>query len=98
MGDTVATALRKFYEQYHDPTHWTSSAVDEFFFKVVERVTLTSHSELKKQHPIADPRHPPMFCEQVKFHYETHDENPEMTQEELWMLATSAIDTSMKIK
>jgi hypothetical protein len=36
--------------------------------------------------------------EQVKFHYETHDESPEMTQEKLWMLATSTMDPSMKIK
>ena len=34
----------------------------------------------------------------MKSHHETHDENPEMAQEKLWMLATSAMDTSMKIK
>ena len=97
MRDAAATAQRKFYEKYPDPTHWTSSAVDEFVSKAVERVRLTSHSELKKQLPIADPKHTPMFLEQVKSHYETHDKNPEMTQEKLWMLATSAMDTSMKI-
>jgi hypothetical protein len=83
LGDAAATAQRKFYEKYHDPTHWTSSAVDEFVSKAVERMRMTSHSELKKQLLIADPKHTPMFLEQVKSHYETHDENPEMTQEKL---------------
>ena len=59
---------------------------------------LTSYSEFKKQLCIADLKHTPMFLQHVKFHYETHDENPEMTKEKLWMLATSAMNTSMKIK
>jgi len=53
---------------------------------------------LKKQLSIADPKYTPTFVEQVKFYYETHDDSPEMTQEKLWMLATSAMDISMKIK
>jgi hypothetical protein len=61
-------------------------------------VRLASSLELKKQLPIAGPKHTPPFLEQVKSHYETHDESPEMTQEKLWMLATSAMDTSLKIK
>lgn len=39
-----------------------------------------------------------MFLEHVKSHYETHDESPAMIEEKLWMLATSNLDTSMKIK
>ena len=39
-----------------------------------------------------------MFIEQVKSQYETHNVNPEMTQEKLWMLVTSAMDNSMKFK
>ena len=58
----------------------------------------TSHLELKKQLPITDSRHTPLFLEHVKSHYEIYDENLEMTQEKLWMLATSAMDTSMRIK
>ena len=79
MGDVAATAQRKFYEKYLDPTHWTSSAVDEFVSKAVERVRLISYSEVNKKISIADPRHTPMFLEHVKSHYETHDENPEIT-------------------
>ena len=59
---------------------------------------LLSHSELKKQLPITDSRYTPLFLEHVKSHYETHDEKLEMIQEKLWMLTTSAIDTSMTIK
>ena len=98
MEDVVATAQRKFYEKYPNPTHWTSSAVDEFVFKVVESVRLICHLELKKQLSIADAGHTPMFIEQVKSQYETHNVNPEMTQEKLWMLVTSAMDNSMKFK
>ena len=81
FGDAATTAQRKFYEKYHDPAHWTSCAVNEFISKVVKRVRLTSRSELKKQLPIAYPRHTPIFLQQVKSHYETFDENLEMTQE-----------------
>ena len=68
-----------FYEKYPDPAHWTSSAVNKFVSKAVEKMRLTSHSELRKQLPIADPRHTPIFLEHVKSHYETYDENHEMT-------------------
>jgi hypothetical protein len=98
LGDAAAAAQRKFYEKYPNPADWTSTAVHEWVSKVVDRVKVASHSELKKQLPIADPKHTTAFLEQVKFHYETHDESPEMTQEKLWMLATSAMDISMKIK
>ena len=81
MGDAAATAQRKFYEKYPNPAHWTSSAIDEFISKVVERVRLTSNADLKKQLPIADPRLNSIFLQQVKSHYETHDENPEMIQD-----------------
>jgi len=61
-------------------------------------VKIASHSKLKKQLSIANPKHITTFLEWVKFHYETHDESPKMTQEKLLMLATSAMDTSIKIK
>ena len=61
MGDAIATAQKKFYEKYPDPTHWTSNAVDELVSKAVEMVKLTSHSEFNKNNFIADPRHTPMF-------------------------------------
>ena len=98
LGDAAASAQRKFYEKYPNPAHWTSSAVDEWVSRAVHKVRLAYHSKLRKQVPIADPKHTLAFLEHMKSHYETHDECPEMTQEKLWMLATSAMDTSMKIK
>jgi hypothetical protein len=53
---------------------------------------------LKKQLPIADPRHTKHFLEQVKTHYESNDDSPEMQQKKLWMLATSAMSPNMKMK
>jgi ribosomal protein L13E len=53
---------------------------------------------LKKQLPIADPRHTKHFLEQVKTHYDSNDDSPEMQQENLWMLATSAMSPNMKVK
>jgi hypothetical protein len=32
------------------------------------------------------------------FHYKTHDESSKMTQEKLWISATSTMDPFMKIK
>jgi len=98
LGDATAIAQKKFDEKYPNPVDWTSTAVNEWVSKVVDKVKVASHLKLKKQLPIANPKHTLAFLEQVKLHYETHDDSPEMTQEKLWMLATSAMDTSMKIK
>jgi hypothetical protein len=65
---------------------------------VVDKVKVQCNSELKKLLPIADPKHTPQFLEQIKLHYEMNDETPEMTQEKLWMLATSAMDPAVKVK
>ena len=59
---------------------------------------LSFHSEPKKQYSITDPKHNHMYLQQVKSHYEIHDENPEMTKKKLLMLTTLAMDISMKIK
>jgi hypothetical protein len=61
-------------------------------------VKTTSKTELKKQLPCVDPKHTPTFLEQVKLHYEKYDEDPKITQEKLWIFATSAMDPSMKVK
>jgi hypothetical protein len=36
--------------------------------------------------------------EQVKVHYKKDDEDPEITQEKMWIFATLAMDPSMKVK
>lgn len=96
LGDAATTTKRKFYEKYPNLADWTSSAVDEWVSKAIHKVRIASHSKLKKQLSVAEPA--PPFLEQVKFHYEIHDKSPEMTEGKLWMLATSAMDSSMKIK
>jgi len=98
LGNATTITQRKFYKKYSNLANWTSTTVNEWVSKVVDKVKVASHLELKKQLPIADPKHTPTFLEQVKLHYETHDDSLEMSQEKLWMLATSAMDTSMKIK
>ena len=51
----------------------------------------TSKTKLKKQLI-------PAFLEQMKLHYEKYDADPEFTQEKLWIIATVAMDPSMKVK
>ena len=80
MEDATLATLRKFYEKYLNHTHWTLKAVDEWVFKVVNSMWLTFHLVLRKQLPVADPKHNPLFLEQVKSHYGTHNESHEMTQ------------------
>lgn len=59
---------------------------------------LTSQSELKKQLLIVDLKYTPLFLEHVKSHYKTHNESPNIIQQKLWILTTSAMDNSMKNK
>jgi len=73
MGEATAAAQRKVYMKYPNTTDWTPSIVDIWVSKVVDKVKVASHSELKKHFPIADPKYTLPFLEQVKFHYETHD-------------------------
>jgi hypothetical protein len=47
--------------------------------------------------PVADPKLTPAFLHEVKAHYEKFDE-PEMLQEKLYMLATSAMPPRMMVK
>ena len=54
-------------------------------------------AELRKHLPVADPRLTPGFLEEIKAHYEKFDE-PEMLQEKLYMLATSAMPPKMMVK
>jgi hypothetical protein len=64
-------------------------------------VRKSSLSSLKKQLPIADPKQTDKFLEQVKLHYELYSENttpPEMGQEKLWSMATSAMHPNQKVK
>jgi hypothetical protein len=72
--------------------------VHDFINKAVDKVRTSILLELKKQLPIVDPRHTKHFLEQVKIHYESNDDSPEMQQEKLWMLATSAMNPSIKVK
>jgi hypothetical protein len=77
---------------------WSSKSVHEFINKAVDKVRTSTLSELKKQLPIANPKHTKNFLEQVKSHYKCNDDSLEMQQEKLWMLATSAMNPPMKVK
>jgi hypothetical protein len=57
---------------------WSAKSVHEFINKAVDKVRTSTLSELKKQLPIADPRHTKHFLEQVKTHYESNDDSLEM--------------------
>jgi len=98
IGDAVAAAQRRFYDKYPNKEDWTTKSIHEFINKAVSKVKSSSISELKKHLPIADPKHTPEFLGQIKLHYEEHEESPEMQQEKLWMLATSTMDSLMKVK
>jgi hypothetical protein len=98
LGEAAAQAQRRYYDRFPDPSEWSTGAIDDYVFKAVEKVRTTTKTELKKQLPCADPKHTPTFLEQVKVHYEKYDENPEITQEKLWIFATSAMDPLMKVK
>jgi hypothetical protein len=64
----------------------------------VDKVKKDMSSDVKKQLPIADPRQTPQFLEQVRVHYESREDDPEMSQEKLWYLSTSVMDPAMKVK
>ena len=54
-------------------------------------------AELRKHLPVADPKLTLGFLDEVKAHYEKFDD-PEMLQEKLYMLATSAMPPKMMVK
>ena len=98
LGEAAALAQRKYYEKYPDPKAWTLESVDEWVSTAVKKVGIHLLGELRKNLPVADPKQTPAFLEQIKLHYEKFDDQPEMQQEKLWMLATSAMAPVMKVK
>ena len=70
----------------------------EFINKAIDKERTSTLSELKKQLPIANPKHTKHFLNQVKIHYECNDNSQEMQQEKLWMIATFAMSPTMKVK
>jgi hypothetical protein len=98
LGEATTQAQHRYYDRFPNPSEWSTGAIDDYVFKAVEKVRTTTKTELKKQLPCADPKHTPTFLEQVKVHYEKYDENLEITQEKLWIFATSAMDPFMKVK
>ena len=97
LGEAAANAQIRFHEKFPDPAAWTSKKATDFVFAAVKNVRTQCFSELKKQLHVADPDYDKDFLHQIKIHYEKNEE-PEMTQEKLWMLATSAMESHIKIK
>ena len=80
-----------------DSINWTDRNTKEWIKKVVKKVEDKLVTELKKHLPVADPKLTLAFLDEVKAHYEKFDE-PEMLQEKLYMLATSAMPPRMMVK
>ena len=98
IEDAAAAAQRHFYDKYPNKEDWTTKSVHEFINKATSKVKFSSISELNKQLPIADPKHTPELLGQLKLHYKEYEESPEMQQENLWMFATSTMDSVSKVK
>ena len=89
LGEAVAHATRIFKEKYPEKSsEWTTGKLYEIIGKAVDKVKKDMSSDVKKQLPIADPRQTPQFLEQVRVHYESREDDPEMSQEKLWYLST----------
>ena len=78
-------------------SNWTDPNGEEWVRKSVKKVKDKLICELKKHLPVAYPKLTPSFLEEVKVHYEKFDD-PEMLQEKLYMLATSAMPPRMMVK
>ena len=80
-----------------DSKNWTDHNAEEWVRKAVKKVEDKLVAELRKHLSVADPKLTPLFLEEIKVYYEKFDE-PEMLQEKLYMLATSAMPPRMIIK
>jgi hypothetical protein len=80
-----------------DSSKWTDRNAEEWVRKAVKKVEDKLVGELRKHLPVADPKLTPQFLVEIKAHYEKFDE-PEMLQEKLYMLATSAMPPRMMVK
>jgi hypothetical protein len=80
-----------------DSSNWTDRNAEEWIRKAVKKVEDKLVAELRKHLPVADPKLTSGFLAEVKVHYEKFDE-PEMLQEKLYMLATSAMPPRMMVK
>jgi hypothetical protein len=94
----VAHAAEDKYKMKNpDSRNWTNRNAEEWVRMDVKKTKDKFVAELKKHLPVADPKLSKVFLEEVKIHYEKFDE-PEMLQEKLYMLATSAMPPKMMIK
>jgi hypothetical protein len=70
----------------------------DFVSLVVEKTKSHCSSELRQQLLAVNPKNTPRFLEEVNRHYKSHNEDAEMTQEKLHMIATSSMEPEMKVK
>ena len=95
--EAAHAAEDKYKMKNHDSSNWTDRNAEEWVRKAVKKVEDKLVCELRKHLPVVDPRLTPAFLEEIKVHYEKFDE-PEMLQEKLYMLATSAMPPRMMVK
>ena len=98
IGEAAAQAEPGFYERFPQPSQWTSKLTDEWMTKAVKNVLNKLKGELTRHLPIADPESTPEFLEQIKLLYEKFESAPEMQKEKLYLLSTSAMPVTMKVK
>ena len=67
-------------------------------WEALQKAKNSTQSKLKKHLPVADPDQGAGFLDNIKLHYETRVDDPEMSQEKLWYLATTSMRCDTKIK
>jgi len=70
---------------------------EDWVRKVVKKVEDKLVAKFSEHLPITDPRLTSGYLDEVKAHYEKFDE-PDMLQEKLYLLATSAMPPRMMVK
>ena len=85
-------------EKFPNESFWTSAKVQDFVSAAVEKFKVHLTSKLKKQLPIADPKHSFDFLQQVQNHYEIWEDDPEMSQKKLYYFATLAMVPTIKVE
>jgi hypothetical protein len=97
IAEAAHAAEDKYKMKNPDSSNWTDRNAEEWVRKAVKKTEDRLVAELRKHLPVADPKLSKAFLEEVKVHYEKFDE-PEMLQEKLYMLATSAMPPKMMVK
>ena len=98
IGEAVPEATNRFKARHPNPEDCRFSKLKDQVSLALVKVRKETLLELKKHLPIADPRNGDALLKQVKHHYESRINDPEMTQEKLWYLSTCGMRLETKTK